>query len=150
MEDKLIKISDEILIKMAKGEISPQNKVVKIAVFIKETLSAEDDQKKSDPSLKAINETGQEKFPEMLKISYRVFNLMKEANKSFSSACITVAKNKGVRDSTIRQACCKNLDLTAEHWNQYFLKKENALNIIKEHFLSKYPNFEKFIKEYIY
>ena len=152
MKDQLLKISDEILIKLAKGEISPKDNLIKIAIFIKETLTQKE---ASEAPVKTLDKSetnnmeDEDKFPEMLKICLRVFNLMKLNEYSFSKACSAISEMKGVRDSTVRQACCKNLKLKAFDWNQYYLRRENSLKIIQNALLKKYPHFANSIKKYL-
>lgn len=140
----LVQTADEILMQLARNQITHSDPLVKIAIFIKETFPVTDVTK---PPLRFAPFKKQR--PVMLETCIDVYEYMVNNGVSFSSATSDVADMRHIKDSTVRQACCSNLGLVADDWNQFYNSNyKDFLRIISK-LLIVYPDHESYIIEHI-
>ncbi|MBX7044724.1 MAG: hypothetical protein K1X86_02710 [Ignavibacteria bacterium] len=147
LTNKFIVLADDVLLLLGKGEIDSLDPLVKCSVFIKEAFIKNNINVIEDNDIKLKNPDFFEKAPEMLLTCLMVYTLMKKNKFTFKLAVHKVALEKTVQESSIRQACCRNLKLNAIDWNKFYFGKEESFNKIKEKLLERYPYFKLFIEQ---
>lgn len=141
--EKLNIIAREIIMQVAENKLSPESKELKIALYIKKEY-----QEELEPiyDVLEIPHHGESK-PDMLTHILSVVKLIRQDKKSFSQAIGIRANEMDIRESSVRQACCRAMKISAYYWNKFSVGDEIARDYLLRIVLKKYRYYTKEIKE---
>ena len=87
------------------------------------------------------------KEPVMLTNCLKVVALILNKQYKFADACNAIAGEENVQVSTIRQACCRAIGISAYQWNLFAKGSSEQRSTIITTLKAKYPDFTHKINE---
>lgn len=146
-KEKLNTIAKEIVMQVAENKLSPDSKELKIALYIKKEYQEELDSGYVAPIYDVLKIPHHGDKPDMLNHILAVVKLIRDKKKSFPEAIRIRAKEESIRESSVRQACCRSMKITAYYWNKFSEGNEAARDYLLTKILRKYRFHAREIKD---
>jgi hypothetical protein len=135
---KLNSLAKEIMIGVAENKLTTESREFKLALEIIKELNEE-----TEPDYIITTAFHSGTKPDMFQHIIAVVELIAKQKKSFSEACNIRAKQKGVNSSSVRQACCRAMNISADVWNRFASGDSVPLHFIVRKLIEKYPGYKK-------